>query len=455
MFSGRQSTFVVPRCYGSAAFDVTWYNATRNPALMKHWPNLESMLHPRPAAETPAVPLRDPKWLGTDYPSPAAMSRRRIWNLSAFLLVAVGAAAMGYVRWEVPALLVPWIAGVWVAGRASAAAPSIQRAEWIETLSYCFNAVLLTTATFYLGGARWLASAFYVLLVMLAAASLPPGKASLVAAVAWIGFAAMSVGQALGIFVPPAFVTATQSPSLSFAVLSTIVVGVILGAALHLQESLMGALRRSEARHKAILSAASDMVVVLDREGRIQRASEIFAERTTFPIRELVGTRFDDIVDPPHRDAWSRELDLACTGERVAFQLAYRSMYANQGWIAGTLVPLPPENGDERVLMIARDVSAEHRTASSREAELVSEVASARLATLDVAIREVVHDLDLRLKKILNEVGAARPRIDDGKAQATLRVVTEEVDEARDKAHELIERLDMFKSGRGRSARSA
>jgi PAS domain S-box-containing protein len=423
---------------------------------MKYWPNLESMLHPRLAAATSVPAPRDPKVLGADYPSPSAMSRRRIWNLSVFLVVAAAAAALGYVRWEVPALLVPWIAGVWVAGRASAATSSIQRAEWIETLSYCFNAALLTTATFYLGGARWLASAFYVLLVMIAAASLPPGKALLVAVVAWLGFAAMSVGQAVGVFVPHAFASASPARlSLVFAVLSTIVVGIVLGVALHLQESLMGALRRSEARHKAILSAASDMVVVLDREGRIQRASEVFAERTAFPIRELVGTRFGDIVDQPHRDSWSRELDLACTGERVAFQLAYRSTYANQGWIAGTLVPLPPEDGDERVLMIARDVSAEHRSAGSREAELVSEVASARLASLDVAIREVVHDLDLRLRKVLNEVGAARSRIEDGKAQATLRAVTEEVDEARDEAHELIERLDMFKAGWVRSGPSA
>lgn len=410
------------------------------------------MLHPRLAANAPPVALRDPKLLGAGYPTRSEMIRRRIWNLAVFLVVAAVAAALGYVRWEVPALLVPWIAGVWVAGRASAAASSIGRAHWIETLSYCFNAALLTTATFYLGGARWLASAFYVLLVMIAAASLPPGNAVLVAVVAWLGFAAMSVGQALGVFVPHAFGPAAQAtPSLSFAILSTIVVGIILGLALHLQESLMGALRRSEARHKAILSAASDMVVVLDRDGRIQRASEVFAERTAFPIRELVGTRFGDIVDQPHRDSWTRELELACTGERVAFQLAYRSTYANQGWIAGTLVPLPAENGDERVLMIARDVSAEHRSASSREAELVSEVASARLASLDGAIREVVQDVDLRLRNILSEVAAARPRIDDGEAQATLRLVTEEVDEARDKAHELIERLDMFRTGRQKS----
>lgn len=414
---------------------------------MKHWPMLDSLLHPGQAPTAPAGALRDPSIFAPEYASVTGMTRRRIWTLAVFLVVAAIAAALGYVRWEVPALLVPWIGGVWVASRAEAAASTVQRAEWVQTVSYCFNAVLLTVATYYLGGARWLASAFFVLLVMTAAASLPTVKAGLVAVVAWLGFATIAFGHAAGTLVPPAFVSASsRETSISFAVLSTIVVGILLGLTLHLQESLLGALRRSEARHRAILNAASDMVVVLDRAGRIQRSSEVFAERTTFPIRELVGTRFGDVVDSKHRDDWTRELDAACTGEQVAFRLAYRSTYANQGWLAGTLVPLPPEGGEERVLMIARDVSAEHRSMNTREAALASEVASARLASLDAAIREVVRDLDLRLRKVLGELSSARTRTDDGKTQATLRVVTDELDEARDKAHELIERLDMFKA---------
>jgi PAS domain S-box-containing protein len=419
---------------------------------MKYWPMLEALLHPGDAPERLAVPRRDPSVLASEYPSSSAMTRRRIWTLSVFLAVAAVAAALGYVRWEVPALLVPWIGGVWVASRAGDAASTSRRAEWVQTISYCFNAALLTVATYYLGGARWFASAFYVLLVMTAAASLPTLKAGLVAVVAWLGFATISFGHATGTITLPTFVSGSSPrPSVPFAVLSTIVVGILLGLTLHLQESLLGALRRSEARHRAILNAASDLVVVLDREGRIQRASEVFAERTTFPIRELVGTRVGDVVDSEHRDEWSRELDAACTGEQVAFKVAYRSTYSNQGWLAGTLVPLAPEKGEERVLMIARDVSAEHRSISTRESALVSEVASARLASLDAAIREVVRDLDARLRNVLSEVSAARPRIDDGKAQATLRLVTDEVDEARDKAHELIERLEMFKTSRGRS----
>jgi PAS domain S-box-containing protein len=376
------------------------------------------------------------------------MSRRRIGNLTVFLAVAAVASALGYVRWQVPALLVPWIVSVWVAARAIAASPP-QRAEWVETVSYSFNAVLLTFAAYYLGGARWLASAFYVLLVITAAASLPMLKAGLVTFVAWLGFAIMAFGHATGRIVPPGFLSGTTPRvSMSFAILTTLVVGVTLILALLLQESLLGALRRSELRHRAILNAASDMVVVLDREGRIQRASEVFAERTAFPIRELVGTRFGEIVDSSHREEWTKELGVACTGEHVAFSLPYRSMYANQGWIAGTLVPLPPEAGEERVLMIARDVSAERKASTVREAGLAREVATLQLASLDTAIREVVRDVDTRLRAILREVATARSSTNDAKAQAELRAVADQLDETRDKAHELIERLDMFKASR-------
>lgn len=76
----------------------------------------------------------------------------------------------------------------------------------------------------------------------------------------------------------------------------------------------------------------------------------------------------------------------------------------------------------------------------------MSEVASARLASLDAAIREVVRDLDLRLRKVLHETTAVRPAVQDGEALAALRAITTEVAEARDKAHELVVRLDMFQA---------
>ncbi|MGI8619042.1 MAG: PAS domain-containing protein [Gemmatimonadaceae bacterium] len=300
---------------------------------------------------------------------PASVSRRRLGNLAVFLVVGSLAAAIGYLPWEVPALLVPWIGGVWLAGHLMYRASSSGRSQWIETASYCLDALWLTAVCFYLGGADWIASAFYVLLVITAAASLPMAKAGLVAVVAWAGFAWLSLGEAMGTIALPEFGAAPGNGiPIQFAVLTVVVQGTTLALALLLQQALLGALRRSEARHRAILGAASDMVIVLDGEGIIQGASEVFAERTAFPIRSLVGTRFADVVDRQHVDTWTRELETACTGEHAPFEIAYRSTHANQGWIAGTLIPLPPENGEDRVLMIARDVSTEHRSVTARKA---------------------------------------------------------------------------------------
>lgn len=309
------------------------------------------------------VVLRTNPVTASEY-GPASVSRRRLGNLAVFLGVGSVAAAIGYLPWEVPALLVPWIGTVWLAGHLMWRAGSAGISRWIETASYCLDAVWLTAVCFFLGGADWIASAFYVLLVITAAASLPMPKAVAVAVVAWLGFAWLSLGEASGALGLPAFGPAVVNRSFSFAVFTVMIQGTTLALALLLQQALLGALRRSEERHRAILSAASDMVVVLDGHGVIQGASEVFAERTTFPIRGLIGSSFSDIVDARHRDRWSEELRTATTGEQATFHVAYRSANANQGWISGTLVPLPPENGEERVLMIARDVSAEPRMAS-------------------------------------------------------------------------------------------
>lgn len=87
---------------------------------MKDWPQLDSLFHHDHAAAIARAPLQDPSVFGSDYPSSASMSRRRIGNLAVFLAVAAIASAMGYVRWQVPALLIPWIAGVWLAMHANA-----------------------------------------------------------------------------------------------------------------------------------------------------------------------------------------------------------------------------------------------------------------------------------------------------------------------------------------------
>lgn len=288
------------------------------------------------------------------------MIKRRLGNLAVFLAVGSVAAALGFLPWEAPAILAPWIVSVWIAAQAIVRAPSASRAQWLETASYCLDAVWLTAICYFLGGADWIASAFYVLLVITAAASLPMRRAVLVAVVAWLGFAALALGEATGLLHLPDFGGAVRRDiTLSFATVTVVIQATTVILALLLQQELLGALRRSEARHRAILNAASDVVIVLDNFGTVRNVNEVFAERTTFPISGLVGSRFETMVDVEYRPAWGKSLAIACAGERASFEIAYRSRHANRGWIAGTLVPLPPEDGEERVLMIARDVSAD------------------------------------------------------------------------------------------------
>src|SRR5688572_15106197 len=60
---------------------------------------------------------RSAELLGNEY-GPTSVSRRRLGNLAVFLVVGSIASAIGYIPWQVPALLVPWMLGVWLATAA-------------------------------------------------------------------------------------------------------------------------------------------------------------------------------------------------------------------------------------------------------------------------------------------------------------------------------------------------
>src|SRR5688500_5166068 len=81
---------------------------------------------------------RSAQLLGTEY-GPTSVSRRRLGNLAVFLVVGSIAAAAGYIPWPVPALLVPWMLGVWLATMAIHGSSSARTGAWIEAGSYCLD----------------------------------------------------------------------------------------------------------------------------------------------------------------------------------------------------------------------------------------------------------------------------------------------------------------------------
>lgn len=330
---------------------------------------------------------------------PPGLSRQRITIVSVFAAATAAAAALGYMPWEVPAILVVWVAGLWTAARMIRLA-GLAQALNVDTASYCFNAILLTAVGYHLGGSTWLAGTFYTLIVLVAAAGLPRRRAILVAVVAWIGFSILAVGPFVGWINPRPFgFSGGDGSTFSFAIVTVLFQAVALGAVVMLQQWLVGTLRSSAHANRALIEASTDLVVVLDRSGRILGSNAgLFHPDAGIPAPPTVS--LDDIVTDSHRGYLQLKLAQAFSGRRVPFEVSYKGDGGSVRWLAGTLVPFREENPDPRVMLIGRDMTLEHEMAAESVAALTREATASRARMFERTMVDFVRVVERSLAGI-------------------------------------------------------
>jgi PAS domain S-box-containing protein len=342
-------------------------------------------------------------------------SRRRLGILGAFLIVGTVTSLLRLAPWEVPALLVVWLTEVWLATRLMLRAPTSAVAERIETISFLLAGLLLTGACFYLGGATWLAAAFYVFHVMVAGSALTLAGSVLVAATAWLAFGFLTVATALGWVYPLPF---GPDPGLSgnvtYAWVTFIITGVTMALAVFIQQALVGTLRRSEAEQRLLVEASTDLIMTLDSAGTILSVNETAATHLGIPAAELIDRAFIDLVSPKHQDRWIRQLMLAISGQRPRFELVYLRSGSAERWIAGTLMSLSGNSdGDQRLLVIARDVTEEKHVTADQDLRRAQIAESLRLDSLQRWVREMTREVENSLVAIR---GSAEAMLGEGRA---------------------------------------
>ena len=126
------------------------------------------------------------------------------------------------------------------------------------------------------------------------------------------------------------------------------------------------ALHRAEARFRGLIGAMQDVILVLDREGTYVDVAPSASDRLFRPPSELLGRRLHDVFPAAEADAFlahiHRTLDT-----RAVVEMSYDlTINGERLWFDATISPLP----DDRVVWIARDVTARHRAEQAlRESE--------------------------------------------------------------------------------------
>ncbi|MGH7636523.1 MAG: PAS domain S-box protein [Gemmatimonadaceae bacterium] len=117
------------------------------------------------------------------------------------------------------------------------------------------------------------------------------------------------------------------------------------------------ALRRAEARARALIGAMQDVILVLDRNGTYVDIAPSATDRLFRTPAELLGRRLHDVFPKDRADSFLAAIQRALES-RTAVELAYDlEITGERFWFEATVSPLP----DDRVVWVARDVTARSR----------------------------------------------------------------------------------------------
>src|SRR2546427_4655286 len=116
-------------------------------------------------------------------------------------------------------------------------------------------------------------------------------------------------------------------------------------------------LRESEAELQALFSAISDVILVLDRDGRYVKIAPTSPSLLYRPAPELIGRTLHEVFDQDNADKFLEYIHRALTA-RETVQAEYSLHIAGREvWFAAAISPMD----DRHVVLVARDISDRKR----------------------------------------------------------------------------------------------
>ena len=158
-------------------------------------------------------------------------------------------------------------------------------------------------------------------------------------------------------------------------------------------------IRESEAELRALFSAMTDVIFVIDEEGRYLRVAPSGAELLYRPAAELVGRRLHDVFPASEADGYlARIRECLASGRTVHFEYCMTIDGAAR-WFAAATSPLL----EDRAVWVARDVTDRHQAedrlrASEQRWRRISE---ATFEGIGFSENGVIVDVNAQLGEIL------------------------------------------------------
>ncbi len=124
----------------------------------------------------------------------------------------------------------------------------------------------------------------------------------------------------------------------------------------HLSEEL----RNSEARWRSLVENAADLILIIDRDGRV-----LFMNHTPpgLTVQEVIGRSAYDYIEPEHWDmVKSAVAGVFRTGVPAQYEIWARGPHNTRAWYSTRVAPLKQNGIITAVSVIARDITDKKRT---------------------------------------------------------------------------------------------
>src|SRR5260370_12626207 len=117
--------------------------------------------------------------------------------------------------------------------------------------------------------------------------------------------------------------------------------------------------RDADAELEALFTAISDVIVVVDADGRYLKIAPTSAPAPYRPGHELVGRTLHDVFDQAQADAFLRLIRRALERRETVDAEYHLAIDGQEVWFAAAISPLGPD----RVVLVARDITHPARAA--------------------------------------------------------------------------------------------
>ena len=197
------------------------------------------------------------------------------------------------------------------------------------------------------------------------------------------------------------------------------------------------ALHRAEARFRALIGAMQDVILVLDRNGTYTDIAPSATDRLFRSPAELLGRRLHEVFEPEQADQFLAAVRRALDTRKVV-EIAYDlEIKGERYWFDATVSPLP----DERVVWVARDVTARHRTEQALRESEDQLRQSQKMEAVGQLAGGIAHDFNNLLMAIMSNAELAALELVPGSAAGAN---IEEIKSASRRARSLTQQLLAF-----------